>query len=134
MAVQTKNPVEKVKDVASSEPVKNIDKQTKPFQRFLTKFNNDGAMTFSGVLAYNLMLAMFPILIALISILGFTLGRLDPGAVAKNSRSNRRHISRCRCGTNCKIGIDATSKKFRHISNSCDPYSRLWWFTPLYCY
>ncbi len=83
MAIQTKNPVEKVKEVASSEPVKNIQKQAKPFQRFLTKFNNDGAMMFAGVLAYNLMLAMFPILIALISILGFTLGRLDPSAVAQ---------------------------------------------------
>ncbi|GAC1428925.1 MAG: hypothetical protein PVS3B3_25240 [Ktedonobacteraceae bacterium] len=82
MAVQTKNPIEKVKEVTTSEPVKNIDKQTKPFQRFLTKFNNDGTMTFAGVLAYNLMLAMFPILIALIAILGFTLGRLSPDSVA----------------------------------------------------
>ncbi len=81
MAVQTKNPVEKAKEVASSEPVKKIEKETKPFQQFLTKFNNDGTMTFAGVLAYNLMLAMFPILIALIAILGFTLGRLDPSAV-----------------------------------------------------
>ncbi len=81
MAVQTKNPVEKAKEVASSEPVKNIEKQTKPFQQFLMKFNNDGAMTFAGVLAYNLMLAMFPILVALLAILGFTLGRLNPSAV-----------------------------------------------------
>ena len=83
MAVQTKNPVEKAKEVASSKPVKEIEKDAKPFQQFLTKFNNDGTMTFAGTLAYNLMLAMFPILIALISILGFTLGRLDPSAVAK---------------------------------------------------
>ncbi len=82
MAVQTKNPVEKAKEVASSEPVKKVEQETKPFQQFLTKFNNDGTMTFAGTLAYNLMLAMFPILIALISILGFTLGRLDPSAVA----------------------------------------------------
>ncbi len=82
MAVQTKNPVEKAKEVASSEPVKKVEQETKPFQQFLTKFNNDGTMTFAGVLAYNLMLAMFPILIALISILGFTLGRLDPSIVA----------------------------------------------------
>lgn len=81
MAAQTKNPVEKVKEVTSSEPVKNIEKQAKPFQQFLMKFNNDGTMMFSGVLAYNLMLAMFPILIALIAILGFTLGKLDPSAV-----------------------------------------------------
>jgi len=82
MATQTQNPVEKAKEVASSESVKKIDKQTKPFQQFLTKFNNDGSMTFAGTLAYNLMLAMFPILIALLAILGFTLGRLDPSAVA----------------------------------------------------
>ncbi len=83
MAVQSKNPVEKAKEVASSEPVKKIEQETKPFQQFLTKFNNDGTMTFAGTLAYNLMLAMFPILIALISILGFTLGRLDPSEVTK---------------------------------------------------
>jgi len=81
MATQTKNPIEKVKEVASSEPVKKVEKQAKPFQQFLTKFNNDGTMMFSGVLAYNLMLAMFPILIALLAILGFTLGRLNPDAV-----------------------------------------------------
>ncbi len=81
MAVQTKNPVEKAKGVASSEPVKKVEQETKSFQQFLTKFNNDGAMTFSGVLAYNLMLAMFPILIALIAILGLTLGKLDQSAV-----------------------------------------------------
>ena len=44
-------------------------------------------MTFAGTLAYNLMLAMFPILIALIAILGFTLGRLDPSAVANIQNS-----------------------------------------------
>ncbi|GAC1392216.1 MAG: hypothetical protein NVSMB38_15000 [Ktedonobacteraceae bacterium] len=81
MAIQTKNPAEKVKEVTSSEPVKTLEKQTKPFQQFLTKFNNDGTMTFAGTLAYNLMLAMFPILIALIAILGFTLGKLNPDAV-----------------------------------------------------
>ncbi len=82
MATETKNPVEKVKEVASSEPVKKVQQQTKPFQRFLTKFNNDGAMTFAGTLAYSLMLAMFPILIALLGILGFTLGKLSPATVA----------------------------------------------------
>lgn len=81
MATQTNNPVEKVKEVASSEPVKNAQKQVKPFQQFLMKFNNDGTMTFAGTLAYSLMLAMLPILIALIGILGITLGKLDASAV-----------------------------------------------------
>ncbi len=82
MATDTKNPIEKVKEVASSEPVQKVQQEAKPFQQFLQKFNNDGAMTFAGVLAYNLMLAMFPILIALLAILGFTLGQLNPGAVS----------------------------------------------------
>ncbi len=81
MATQTNNPIEKVKAVASSQPVKNVEKQTKPFQQFLTKFNNDGTMTFAGTIAYSLMLAMLPILIALIGILGITLGKLDASAV-----------------------------------------------------
>ncbi len=81
MATQTKNPVEKVKEVASSQSVKNVEKQTKPFQQFLTKFNNDGTMTFAGTLAYSLMLAMFPILIALIGILSITLGKLNASVV-----------------------------------------------------
>ena len=87
MAVQTKNPIEKVKEAASSNSVKKVEQQAKPFQQFITKFNNDGTMTFAGTLAYNLMLAMFPILIALIAILGFTLGRLDPSAVANIQNS-----------------------------------------------
>ncbi len=81
MATQTSNPIEKAKQVASSEPVKKVEKEVKPFQQFLTKFNNDGTMTFAGTLAYSLMLAMLPILIALIGILGITLGKLDASAV-----------------------------------------------------
>lgn len=81
MATQAKNPVEKVKEVASSQTVKNVEKQTKPFQQFLTKFNNDSTMTFAGTIAYSLMLAMLPILIALIGILGITLGKLNADAV-----------------------------------------------------
>ncbi len=80
MATDTKNPVEKVKEVANSEPVKTLGKQTKPFQQFITKFNNDAAMTFAATIAYNLMVAMLPILIALIAILGFTLGNLSHDA------------------------------------------------------
>lgn len=37
-------------------------------------------MNFASGLAFNLITAIFPILIAIISIAGFTIGRLDPGA------------------------------------------------------
>jgi membrane protein len=52
-------------------------------QRFITKFNNDWVMSAAAGLAYNLMVAVVPIAIALISVLGLTLGRLDPAAQAQ---------------------------------------------------
>ena len=47
---------------------------------FWTKFNNDWTWNNSAGLAYNLILAVFPIVITLLSILGFFLSTLDPGA------------------------------------------------------
>jgi YihY family inner membrane protein len=49
---------------------------------FLNKFNNDWAMQSASGLAYNLMGASVPIIIAIISAFSFTVGRLDP--VAQN--------------------------------------------------
>jgi len=43
-------------------------------QTFFTKFGNDWSMTFAAALAYSLLTAVVPIVIALISILGFILG------------------------------------------------------------
>jgi YihY family inner membrane protein len=54
--------------------LQSADRNTKPFRNFLTKFSNDWAMTFAGVLAYSLLMAMVPIAIALVAILGFVLG------------------------------------------------------------
>jgi membrane protein len=53
---------------------------TRPVQEFLTKFNKDWAMNLSAALAYNLMMAVFPLVIALFSILGLILGALNPAA------------------------------------------------------
>jgi len=53
---------------------------TRPFQEFITKFNNDWAMNLSAALAYNFMMAVFPLVIALFSILGLILGALNPTA------------------------------------------------------
>lgn len=50
------------------------------FVTFWTKFNNDWAWNNAAGLAYNLILAVFPIVITLLSILGFFLSTLDPGA------------------------------------------------------
>jgi YihY family inner membrane protein len=43
-------------------------------QEFFTKFNNDWSMVFAGTLAYSLLTAIVPILIAILSVLGFVLG------------------------------------------------------------
>ena len=80
MATQTKNPLEKVTE---SEPVKTAVKGAKPFQKFLTKFTNDGTMTFAGTIAYNLIVTMIPILTALLAIIAFVLGKINGDALVK---------------------------------------------------
>ena len=52
----------------------------KTLRDFLTKCNNDWVMGFASALAFNLITAILPILIALIAIVGFTVGSLDPAA------------------------------------------------------
>ncbi len=60
--------------------VHTAERGTKPVQAFVTKFNNDWSMNLSAALAYNLMMAVFPLVIALFSILGLILGNLNPSA------------------------------------------------------
>ena len=50
---------------------------------FFNKFNNDWIMNFSSALAFNLITAILPILIAIVAIVGLTYGRLDPTAEAQ---------------------------------------------------
>lgn len=57
--------------------VGKVEKDVKPFQQFLTKFGNDWAMTFAGGLAYSLLMAMLPIAIALVAVLGIVLGNAN---------------------------------------------------------
>src|SRR6266699_6669462 len=47
-------------------------------QAFYNKFNNDWVMGFASALAFNLITAILPMLIAIIAIVGFTVGSLDP--------------------------------------------------------
>ncbi|MFL5656194.1 MAG: YihY/virulence factor BrkB family protein [Ktedonobacteraceae bacterium] len=58
--------------------LQSVEKETRPFQQFITKFNNDWSTTLSAALAYNLLMAIFPIALAILAILGFVLGSLSP--------------------------------------------------------
>ncbi len=53
--------------------LQKIQNKTRPLQTFINKFNNDWVMNFAGIMAYNLMMAIFPIVIALFGITGLIL-------------------------------------------------------------
>ncbi|TMC63718.1 MAG: YihY/virulence factor BrkB family protein, partial [Chloroflexota bacterium] len=63
-----------------SEVVKTAEKRISPIRAFWTKFTNDWCFNLSAMLAYNLLLAMFPIIVAIVSILGLFLSGLNPDA------------------------------------------------------
>lgn len=70
MASETKESENIIQRVATSKLVQ----EAKPTQAFFQKFSNDWSFIFAGSLAYSFLTALFPILIALIAILGFVLG------------------------------------------------------------
>lgn len=74
-----------VRGIASSPFARKAERQTKPFQQFFTKFNNDWSMTFAGALAYSLLTAMLPIVIAIFSVLGFILGNGNSTAMLQQA-------------------------------------------------
>ncbi len=82
MATQTKDLSTQMEQHRSSEVVQAAEKDVKSFRAFWTKFNNDWVMNFASGLAFNLITAIFPIVIAIISIVGFVLGGLDPSIKA----------------------------------------------------
>src|SRR6266567_2398646 len=47
-------------------------------QAFFNKFNNDWVMGFASALAFNLITAILPMLIAIVAIVGFSVRNLDP--------------------------------------------------------
>ncbi|MGH2493095.1 MAG: YihY/virulence factor BrkB family protein [Ktedonobacteraceae bacterium] len=55
-------------------------KGAKSLKGFFTKFSNDWVMNFASALAFNLITAILPILIAIVAIVGYTYGQLDPTA------------------------------------------------------
>ncbi len=62
--------------------LEKIIEMTRPLQDLFNKFNNDWDMNSAAGLAYNLMTAMVPIVIALIAVFGLTIGNLDAKATA----------------------------------------------------
>jgi len=76
-----KTPILPLDRSSAAEIAQTVEKGVKPFQTFVTKFNNDWSMNLSAALAYNLLLATFPIIVALLSILGFVLGTLAPNTL-----------------------------------------------------
>src|SRR5436305_59811 len=80
MATKTARQPGSQKHQRISRILKTLDKKTKPFQAFWTKFNNDWSWNNAAGLAYNLILSIFPLVIALLALIGLFLGRLDSAA------------------------------------------------------
>ncbi len=59
---------------------KSLKKRLKPLLRFWQKISNDWVFNLSGMLAYNILTTMFPILLALLAISGFILNTISPGS------------------------------------------------------
>ena len=80
MATKTARQPGSQKHQGISRILKTLDKKTKPFQAFWAKFNNDWSWNNAAGLAFNLILSIFPLVIALLALIGFFVGRLDPVA------------------------------------------------------
>src|SRR5438105_7456521 len=80
MATETARQPGSQKHQRISRILKTLDKKTKPFQEFWTKFNNDWSWNNAAGLAFNLILSIFPLVIALLALIGLFLQGLDPGA------------------------------------------------------
>jgi hypothetical protein len=57
-----------------------LEKNVQPLVAFWTKFTKDWSWNHAAGLAYNLILAVFPIVMTLLCLLGFFLSTLEPGA------------------------------------------------------
>jgi membrane protein len=70
----------KTEQHATSEAEQAAKTSAKTLQGFFTKFNNDWVMNFAASLAFNLITAILPILIAILAVAGFIVGLLSPAA------------------------------------------------------
>jgi uncharacterized BrkB/YihY/UPF0761 family membrane protein len=62
-----------INSIRSSPIFRGGQRRTKPVRHFFRKFLNDWSMDFSAMLAYNLLIALLPIAVALFGILGLVL-------------------------------------------------------------
>ncbi len=77
----------KTEQHAASEAEQTAKTSAKTLQEFFTKFNNDWVMNFAAALAFNLITAILPILIAILAVAGFTVGRLSAAAYTQLQNS-----------------------------------------------
>src|SRR6266487_6012730 len=69
-----------MKETSSITPgvIKASVKGFKSLLAFITKFNNDWVLSLASGLAFNLMVAIIPLLIAILALAGFIFGGLNP--------------------------------------------------------
>jgi len=65
---------------ARSIQIERLKERARPLLRFWQKVSNDWVFNLSGLLAYNILMTMFPILLALLAIAGFILATVSPGS------------------------------------------------------
>jgi len=63
-----------------TEVERDAKQSAKSLKNFFNKFNNDWVMNFASALAFNLITAILPILIAIVAIAGFVVGSLNSNA------------------------------------------------------
>jgi uncharacterized BrkB/YihY/UPF0761 family membrane protein len=62
-----------IDNIKSTTAFQQSQQTTKPVRRFIRKFLNDWSLNFAAMLAYNLLIALLPIAVALFGILGLVL-------------------------------------------------------------
>ncbi len=77
---------------------------------FWTKINNDWILNLSALLAYNILMSVFPILLVLLAIAGFFLNAISPGSLA----SLENHIQSAVPGGSGLFG----AKSLKNLGNS----------------
>ena len=83
MATNTKESETNAKQQGVTGALQAVQKDTKPIRAFFTKFSNDWSTTLAAALAYNLLMTIFPLALAILSILGLVLGSLSPTEYSK---------------------------------------------------
>lgn len=67
--------------------VRRLGKALRPWLDFWTKLNDDWVFNLSGLLAYNFLMSLFPILLILLAVVGFILGDQAPEVMAQIERA-----------------------------------------------